>query len=162
MLKLLLAAVLVSFSMALPSMDKKEIEERFGAVNWDPNVKTLYCSDCIEVSVESTGGTLEHQPMRLGRYTVAGSLWENWIPLFKSESNQWLTPDPNSNPVIYYIKWVISETVGGFNAGVQNNAYTDGFNCPWEIPDNWEYEYQRQWFIDPTLKIRCTKYRNQE
>jgi len=22
-----------------------------------------------------------------------------------------------SNPVIYYLKWVVSETVGGFNAG---------------------------------------------
>ena len=24
-----------------------KIEEKFGPVNWDPNVKTLYCSDCI-------------------------------------------------------------------------------------------------------------------
>ena len=28
-----------------------------------------------------------------------------------------ITPDPMSNPVIYYLKWVVSETVGGFNAG---------------------------------------------
>ena len=26
-----------------------------------------------------------------------------------------------SNPVIYYLKWVVSETVGGFNAGKSVN-----------------------------------------
>ena len=26
-----------------------------------------------------------------------------------------------SNPVIYYLKWVVSETVGGFNAGEAEN-----------------------------------------
>jgi hypothetical protein len=56
-----------------------------------------------------------------------------------------ITPDPNSNPVIYYLKWVVSETVGGFNAGIMNDAYTDGITCPYEIPDQWQYEYDRQW-----------------
>merc|ERR1712080_567066 len=63
------------------------------------------------------------------------------------------------DPIIYYVKWVVSENVGGFNAGIQNSHYTDGITCPYEIPDQWEYEYQRQWFIDPTLKVRCTKYK---
>ncbi len=26
----------------------------------------------------------------------------------QAENNQYLTPDPNSNPIIYYLKWVIS------------------------------------------------------
>jgi hypothetical protein len=32
-----------------------QIEERYGEVNWDPDVKTTYCYQCVEVSVESTG-----------------------------------------------------------------------------------------------------------
>ena len=115
----------------------------------------------MEITVSSTGGTLEHQPQRLGKYTVEGSIWENMIPFWKSENNQYITPDPNSNPIMYYIKWVISEMVGGFNAGVMNDAYVDGFNCPYEIPDQWQYEYQRQWFVDPTLRFTCTKTREQ-
>merc|ERR1711974_468603 len=65
------------------------------------------------------------------------------IPFWKSANNQYITPDPNSNPIMYYIKWVVSEMVGGFNAGVMNEAYTDGYNCPYEIPDQWQYEYNR-------------------
>ena len=90
------------------------------------------------------------------RYTKEGSLWENMMPFWKSDNNQYITPDPMSNPIMYYIKWVVSESVGGFNAGLMNDAYTDGYNCPYEIPDQWEYEFQRQWFVDPTLKVQCT------
>ena len=83
-----------------------------------------------------------------------------------------------SNPVIYFLKWVVSETVGGFNggeaeiqsktlcnspkfsacvfltgfrikqwelSGIMNDDYTDGIICPYEIPDQWQYEYDRQW-----------------
>jgi len=73
-----------------------------------------------------------------------------------------LTPDPNSNPIIYYIKWVVSENIGGLNAGIQNEEYTNGVNCPWDIPDNWEYEYNRQWFVDPTLRVTCVRFKDQE
>jgi hypothetical protein len=38
-----------------PDLLLEQIEERYGAVNWDPNVKTTYCYQCVEVSVESTG-----------------------------------------------------------------------------------------------------------
>ena len=43
-----------------------------------------------------------------------------------------------SNPIMYYLKWVVSESVGGFNAGLMNEVYTDGYNCPYEIMDQWE------------------------
>ena len=49
---------------------------------------------------------------------------------FRAANGQYLTPDPNSNPIIYYIKWVVSESVGGLNAGIQNEEYTNGVNCP--------------------------------
>merc|ERR1719283_511491 len=93
-------------------------------------------------------------------YVKDGSLWENMMPFWKSDNNQYITPDPMSNPIQYYIKWVVSESVGGFNAGLMNDAYTDGYNCPYEIADQWQYEYQRQWFVDPTLKFTCTKTRD--
>merc|ERR1711978_569666 len=99
----------------------------------------------------------EHQPQRLHTYVKDGSLWEGMMPFWKSDNNQYITPDPLSNPIMYYIKWVVSESVGGFNAGLQNNAYTDGYQCPYEIPDQWEYEYQRQWYVDPTLTFKCTQ-----
>ena len=68
---------------------------------------------------DSTGGTQEHQPNRLGKYTVAGSLWDNMVPFWMSETRQYITPDPNSNPILYYMKWEISESVGGLNAGTE-------------------------------------------
>merc|ERR1711944_392289 len=91
-----------------------------------------------------------------------GSLWENMVPFWTADNAQHITPDPMSNPVIYYLKWVVSETVGGFNAGLMNDDYTDGIICPYEIPDQWQYEYDRQWFVDPTLRFVCTKFRDAE
>ena len=82
------------------------------------------------------------------------------MPFWKSANNQYITPDPMSNPIIYFIKWVVSETVGGFNAGLMNDAYTNFF-CPYEIPDQWQYEYGRQWYVDPTLQFKCTKTREE-
>merc|ERR1711971_1054855 len=43
-----------------------------------------------------------------------------------------------------------------------NDEYTDGIICPFEIPDQWQYEYDRQWFVDPTLRFVCTKFRDAE
>ena len=80
------------------------------------------------------------------------------LPFWKSSNNQYITPDPNSNPIMYYIKWVVSEMVAGFNAGIMNDAYTDGYNCPYEIPDQWQYEYQRQWSVDIYLKKVLSKF----
>ena len=28
-----------------------------------------------------------------------------------------------------------------------NDDYTDGIICPYEIPDQWQYEYDRQWYV---------------
>ena len=65
----------------------------------------------------SSGGTAEHQPNSLGRFTVAGSLWDNMVPLWKAENDQYITPDATSNPVIYVVMWEIADQVGGFNSG---------------------------------------------
>eukprot|EP00088_Acartia_fossae_P069464 TRINITY_DN907_c0_g1_i2.p1 TRINITY_DN907_c0_g1~~TRINITY_DN907_c0_g1_i2.p1 ORF type:complete len:166 (+),score=31.65 TRINITY_DN907_c0_g1_i2:47-544(+) len=158
---LVLAGVSSALHISAP-LTKEQIVEKFGSVNWNPNTKTKYCDQCVEIEISSVGGALEHQPNRLGRFTVAGALWENMVPIFKADNGQYMTPDPNSNPIIYYLKWVVSETVGGFNAGIQNSKYTDGITCPWDAHDSWEYEYGRQWFIDPTLKVKCVRFRDQE
>ena len=81
------------------------------------SLRTNYCNQCMEITVTSSGGTQEHQPARLGKYTVAGSLWENMVPFWMASNRQYITPDPNSNPILYYMKWEISESVGGLNAG---------------------------------------------
>ena len=141
--------------------------------------RTNYCNQCMEITVTSSGGTQEHQPNRLGKYSVAGSLWENMVPFWMAENRQFITPDPNSNPILYYMKWEISESVGGLNAGrnlifcsmvslssvcpvgVMNDAYTSGINCPYEIPDQWKYLFIADWYVDPTLRFTCTKTRQQ-
>merc|ERR1712080_82309 len=96
---------------------------RFGEenVNFDKNVRTQFCDTCLEITVESSGGAAEHQPNRLGTFTRDGSLWENMVPFWTADNKQHITPDPLSNPIIYYVKWVVSETVGGFNAGLMND-----------------------------------------
>ena len=79
--------------------------------------RTLYCNQCTEITVTSSGGTAEHQSNSLGRFTVAGSLWDNMVPLWKAENDQYITPDATSNPVIYVVMWEIADQVGGFNSG---------------------------------------------
>ena len=79
------------------------------------------------------------------------------MPFWKSSDDQYLTPDPESSPSIYYLIWVVADNIGGFDAGITNNAYVNGFNCPYEIPDQWEYETGGEWFVDPTLRVTCTQ-----
>ena len=33
----------------------------------EPDIKALFCDDCAEITVESTGGAMEHQPDSMGR-----------------------------------------------------------------------------------------------
>ena len=47
------------------------------------------------------------------------------------------------------------------SAGVMNDAYTSGINCPYEIPDQWKYLFIAEWYVDPTLRFSCTKTRQQ-
>merc|ERR1712119_11262 len=141
---------------------QQELVDKFGRgnVTFDRNARTLFCDGCMEITVESSGGAAEHQSNRLGKFQRDGSLWEGMVPFWTAANKQHITPDPMSNPIIYYLKWVISETVGGFNAGIMNDEYTYDVHCPYEIPDQWQYEYDRQWFIDPTLRFRCTQFRD--
>merc|ERR1719220_867211 len=74
--------------------------------------ETRFCGDCSEVTISSSGGALQHLPEKMGAYALAGSLWENMMPFWKSTSDQYITPDANSNPILYYIKWVVSDAVG--------------------------------------------------
>ena len=45
---------------------------------------------------------------------------------------------------------------------LMNDIYTDGINCPYEIPSGWTYEFDYNWYADPTLKFECTKKRQSE
>merc|ERR1712045_365175 len=162
-MKFLAIAFLMGAVSSFKISSKENLIKRFGEsnVSFDPSLRTNYCNQCMEITVSSTGGTQEHQPNRLGRYTVARSLWDNMVPFWMSDNRQYITPDPNSNPMFYYIKWEISESVGGINAGVMNDAYTSGINCPYEIPDQWKYLFIAEWYVDPTLRFTCTKTRLQ-
>ena len=58
---------------------------------------------------------------RLGRYSREyGSYLEDgqwdFIKSLSQTLFRHIPADPMSNPVIYYIKWVVSESIGGFNA----------------------------------------------
>ena len=47
--------------------------------------------------------------------------------------------------------------------GVRNQFHIQFPNCPYEIPDLWEYEDPAawQWFVDPTLNFTCTRTREE-
>ena len=80
--------------------------------------RTYICNECLEITVTSSGGAAEHQPDTLGTFTRAGSLWENIVPFWmKADTKQFITPNPNSNPIIYYLMWVISGSVDGLSYG---------------------------------------------
>merc|ERR1711997_1101003 len=104
-MKFLAVAFLIGAASSFKISSKLDLIKRFGEsnVSFDPSLRTNYCNQCMEITVSSTGGTQEHQPNRLGRYTVAGSLWDNMIPFWMSDNRQYITPDPNSNPMFYYI-----------------------------------------------------------
>ena len=82
------------------------------------------------------------------------------VPYFRSDANLFLTPDPMSNPIMYYIKWVVSEGVNGFNSILKNDAYTDGICCPYDfdLEGQWMYHYKGEWYNDPTLQVKCTDF----
>ena len=81
---------------------KEDLIKRFGERDSLP--RTVYCDQCLEITVSSSGGAAEHQPNRLGRFTVTGSLWDN---------DQYITPDSHSDPAASLMMWVISDYVGG-------------------------------------------------
>merc|ERR1711894_538698 len=79
-MKFLVVAFLIGAASSSKISSKEDLIKRFGEknVSFDPNVRTNYCNQCMEITVTSSGGTQEHQPARLGKYTVAGSLGRTW------------------------------------------------------------------------------------
>ena len=70
---LVAAAVLASaVSAATVLQGREQLVKAFGTKNikFDPKTKTNFCNQCHEITVSSTGGTLEHQPQRLGKYAA--------------------------------------------------------------------------------------------
>ena len=59
----------------------------------------------------------------MSRYTPAGDVWEGMLDYYlrlpegPSQPDQYLTVDPNSNPMLYYVSWVVSD----FWANAPNN-----------------------------------------
>merc|ERR1719433_712098 len=106
-MKFLAVVFVIGAASSFKISSKEDLIKRFGEknVSFDRNVRTNYCNQCMEITVTSSGGTQEHQPNRLGKYTVAGSFWENMVPFWQSDDRQYITPDPNSNPILYYMKW---------------------------------------------------------
>ena len=66
-MKLVLFACFIVLATAELEQHQKELVEKFGAknVNFDKNVRTQFCDQCMEITVTSAGGALEHQPQRL-------------------------------------------------------------------------------------------------
>ena len=97
--------------------------------------------------------------MTIYRYISGPDLWEHMVPTWEGPGDWILTPDVNSNPIIYYIKWMIATGRNPFGGVILNDAYTDGFSkCPWEM-DQWKYyNYEEsQCYEDPTFIITCNK-----
>ena len=68
-MKLIAAALLVSAVSGFHINGQEELIKKFGEKNikFDQGkTKSEFCNQCMEITVSSTGGTLEHQPQRLG------------------------------------------------------------------------------------------------
>jgi hypothetical protein len=59
-----LVALLATIATAKLEKHKQDLIEKFGAenLNFDKNVRTQSCDQCIEITISSTGGAMEHQP----------------------------------------------------------------------------------------------------
>merc|ERR1719348_144741 len=66
---------------------------------------SVYCS-CSQVTIWSSGLTLDNQPEVLGSYSHSGSIWEDMINIYKKQV-YYLTVDANSNPN-FSVDWVVS------------------------------------------------------
>eukprot|EP00091_Calanus_sinicus_P005277 TRINITY_DN156_c0_g1_i4.p1 TRINITY_DN156_c0_g1~~TRINITY_DN156_c0_g1_i4.p1 ORF type:complete len:139 (-),score=51.01 TRINITY_DN156_c0_g1_i4:199-591(-) len=95
-MKFFLVALLAAVATADLEKHQEELVAKFGAknVNFDKNVRTQFCDQCTEITVTSTGGAMEHQPQRIATYVKEGSLWENMMPFWKSDNNQYIHPRP--------------------------------------------------------------------
>merc|ERR1711887_300010 len=57
---------------------------------------TLYCNECTEVTIASTGMVSDTVPQLLGVYQVAGSINDGLFPFWQSEDGgAYLTTDPS-------------------------------------------------------------------
>merc|ERR1711971_1220842 len=99
-MKFLLVAFLIGAASSFKISSKEDLIKRFGEknVSFNPNVRTNYCNQCMEITVTSSGGTQEHQPNRLGKYKVAGSLWENMVPFLDGRQQAVHHPRPQLQP----------------------------------------------------------------
>ena len=69
MVKLLAAALMISAVAGFHINSEEELIKKFGRKNikFDQGkTKSEFCNQCMQITVSSTGGTLEHQPQRLG------------------------------------------------------------------------------------------------
>jgi len=158
---LLLFTLVLGSGAGNPSLTR-QIEETFGEVSWNPNVRTTYCSDCTEVEIKSFGGAFKHQAARLGNFAIAGSIWGDTVPVFMNANGKYLTADPSSYQPLERLKWSVADNVEGIIPGIWNGYYIDGFNCPWDLRDHWDYEWEGGWHSDPTIKVSCVSYRKKE
>merc|ERR1711892_197379 len=101
---------------------------------------TGYCS-CSQVTVWSSGATLDQQPQILGSYSHAGSIWEDMVNYYKN-GNYFLTVDPYSNPN-FQVNWVVStewlSAPGDYSKiFLKSTGSHQGVSCPWEQQLEWQ------------------------
>merc|ERR1711937_402217 len=153
----ILALISMSTAMVVREENKESVQNKTRSFN--PNIKSEFCGECIEVTVSSSGGALEYHAEKLGRFMVSGSIWTDTVPIFESENGHFLTMDQYSDPNRFYYKWDICDNAGGTDPGITNEYYSAGLNCPWEIPDQWLYNLNGEWYDDETLTITCSQWR---
>merc|ERR1711872_594974 len=121
---ILLAVVCTACGLSVPAQPQlQEVEPRLrNTVHFNTSLHSTICTTCTVVKIESTAGAAQNQPDKLGTFEYAGAMWENTVPFFKNDRGMFLTPDPSSNPVIYRLKWVVSEIIGGINAASKTKS----------------------------------------
>merc|ERR1711872_546021 len=138
---------------AIPANQKTGIEEASRA---------MFCS-CNEVTIASSGLAAENQASTLGKYEKYVTIWEGYLDIYKKVGEEmYLTVDPNSSPMIYWVHWVISDqrSNGPNDFTHVNVKHTNedglGIICGWE-EEGWEVKTPTgDWETDSSFSVTCT------
>merc|ERR1719481_154165 len=95
--------------------------------------RAMICS-CNEVTIASDGLAAENQASTLGKYEKYVTIWEGYIDIYKKVGEEmYLTVDPNSSPMEYWVHWVISDGPNDFTHMNVKHTNEEGMVfCAWE------------------------------
>merc|ERR1712106_8616 len=117
-----------------------------------------HSSHCTQLTAVSTGGAGHHQQDSLGRYSVAGDMWEGSVPYWENGNNLFLAPTQAEGGIM----WLVGSSTGGYNLTLASEEVVEGLDtCP-HLVESWVYEWGGSWYRDDTLHFVCINNGDQD